>query len=233
MLAQSKLTSFMERFFGYGNLSAEIWFVGMEEGGGDSLAEIVRRLEIWDELEKPTVADLFQFHDRLGKLQYFSGAKPKLQATWKMLARYALSSEGAATDTQSVRSFQAQRLGREDSNTCLLELLPLPSPSTSHWMYSELTNMRELKTRSHYRKVMIPRRIKQIRELIDRNKPKVVVFYGKTYTAHWMEIAGGSCHWHAIDGGLASESNGVSYEIRPHPAAFGVRKQHFEVSRSV
>jgi hypothetical protein len=232
MLDQPKISSFMDGFFGYGNLESEVWFIGMEEGGGDSLADIARRLEVWHELKKPSVADLFEFHNRLGIVEYFSGTNPKLQATWKMLARYALSYEGVATDSKSIRCFQANRLGRKNSNNCLLELLPLPSPSTNHWLYSEFTDMPELESRSQYRRIMIPRRIEQLREMIDRHKPTVVVFYGKTYEAYWMEISGSSDNWHEINGGYASEFNGVSYEIRPHPAAFGVRKQHFEVDRS-
>jgi hypothetical protein len=32
------LGNFIESFFGYGNLSAPLWFIGMEEGGGKTVA---------------------------------------------------------------------------------------------------------------------------------------------------------------------------------------------------
>ena len=34
MLDDKLLESYMKTFFGYGNLHADYWFIGMEEGGG-------------------------------------------------------------------------------------------------------------------------------------------------------------------------------------------------------
>jgi hypothetical protein len=41
------LDDFAHRFYGYGNYGGPFWFVGMEEGGGDSSEEIARRLSAW------------------------------------------------------------------------------------------------------------------------------------------------------------------------------------------
>ncbi len=36
-LDDALLEAYMDGFYGYGNLAGPYWFIGMEEGGGDSL----------------------------------------------------------------------------------------------------------------------------------------------------------------------------------------------------
>jgi hypothetical protein len=48
-LDESLLQEFMSNFYGYGNYAAPYWFIGMEEGGGDTIEEITRRLTVWDQ----------------------------------------------------------------------------------------------------------------------------------------------------------------------------------------
>jgi hypothetical protein len=38
------LSHFMQTFYGYGNYQGDYWFIGMEEGGGDTWAEVQQRL---------------------------------------------------------------------------------------------------------------------------------------------------------------------------------------------
>ena len=45
---------------------------------------------------------------------------PPLQTTWKQLIRMALGYEGAPSDTEDVRRYQRDRLGRSDSDTLLI-----------------------------------------------------------------------------------------------------------------
>ena len=42
------ILKFAHNFFGYGNLSSNLWFIGMEEGGGNSFTEIETRLSMWE-----------------------------------------------------------------------------------------------------------------------------------------------------------------------------------------
>lgn len=41
------LERYIERFYGHGSYSAKYWFIGMEFGGGASVAEIVGRIQGW------------------------------------------------------------------------------------------------------------------------------------------------------------------------------------------
>lgn len=137
MLEPQLLQAFMGGFFGYRNLGAKYWFIGLEEGGGTSIDEIRNRLEAWDALGRPQLADLHEFHQRAG-ISRWSVAKPPLQSTWKQLIRLALTAEGEPANLEAIRTYQRHHLGRRNGTTALIELMPLPSPSTAEWLYAPL-----------------------------------------------------------------------------------------------
>src|SRR5437762_337299 len=115
------LESYIERFYGHGGYGAKYWFVGMEFGGGTTVAEIVSRIQGWydrggNELEDLTAADAAP-----GGLRWFSGRNP-LQPTWAKLIHVLLSAEGQAPEKEQVRVYQKERLGREGGPDCILEL---------------------------------------------------------------------------------------------------------------
>jgi len=110
------------------------WFVGMEEGGGGSLSEIQTRLKVWNKHQEPELEDLYSFHKDIKVDEYFR-PNPKLQRTWTQLIRILLSYNGVNTELDDCKNYQRNELARYNSDHCLLELFPLPSPSTSHWLY--------------------------------------------------------------------------------------------------
>ena len=128
-LLDERLTlDYMHRFLGYGTLEGDCWFIGMEEGGGGSLEEIASRLTAWKQLHRPQLADLRTFHDQIGMEKFFSG-QVRLQTTWARLIRLLLSLRGKSATLGDVRDCQARNWGSLQGDHCLLELLPLPSPS--------------------------------------------------------------------------------------------------------
>jgi hypothetical protein len=170
----------MQGFYGYGNFEGEYWFVGMEEGGGNSFHEVNQRFEIWDSLGRGELLDVAQFHLKLGMPEFFT-EPVKLQSTWNKVIRIVLSAEGEKVSLSSVRKYQRDDLGRKSGNSCLIELLPLPSPSTKKWLYAEHTDLPFLRNREAYRDYAIPWRIVRIREGIEKYCPRAVVFYGMVY----------------------------------------------------
>jgi hypothetical protein len=104
------LKSYMETFFGYGDLRAPYWYIGMEEGGESS--EISQRLNAWDALGRRELEDLLDFHTKARIGQEFFGKHAKRQATWWQLIRMTLAAEGRPLENEEVRSYQAERLGR-------------------------------------------------------------------------------------------------------------------------
>jgi len=176
---------FIERFFGYGTWSAPVWFIGMEEGGGSSLAEVETRIGTWQARGANELEDLAEFHRAIGVTRHF-GERPALQSTWAKLIRVLFGLRGESADTERVR----RQLGRQGSETALVELLPLPSPSTSHWLYRDISDISYLASRESYREHVAPLRVRRLRERIAQHRPQVVIFYGLAYRDWWSRIEG-------------------------------------------
>lgn len=183
---------FAHGFFGYGNLGAPLWFVGMEEGGGDSFDGVAAHLEMWKKLGETTTLDIRksgQHPDRHEHAKWFSES-PKLQSTWNPLIRLVLAYRDKEPTTESVRWYQRDELAGSSGNECLLELLPLPSPSTSDWYYTDWGSMAWLKSRQAYRDYLLPHRIQRLRSLVEEHEPEAVIFYSKSYLDHCCAVAG-------------------------------------------
>lgn len=221
------LTEFADTFLGYGNPAAPYWFVGMEEGGGDTAAEIALRLSVWERRGKRAFEDLAPYSRAVGVGQWF-GERPKLQSTWSKLVRLLLSAEGRGCSTEDVRSFQRDELGRPDGDTALTELLPLPSPSTSDWIYGEHSGLGHLASREAYRAHYAERRADRIGRLIREHRPPLVVFYGKSYLPWWERVAGRAFRQDDGCGALRADAEGTTYLAMPHPVAMGVSNADFE-----
>ena len=188
-LDSSLLRAFIDTFHGYGDYKAKYWFVGMEEGGGETVEEVARRISKWNDAGRPELLDLRGHHEG-GDLADFVGGTEELQTTWSQLIRVALGCEGRPTDTEAVRSYQQFKLGRIGDETCLLELMPLPSPDAGKWYYRAWTFMSELRTRRRYMERYAPIRARRLRQLIEEHRPPVVVFYSLSYIETWKQVAG-------------------------------------------
>lgn len=222
MLDTDLVHSFMHTFYGYGSWSARLWFVGMEEGGGDNIDQLSNRLAIWngEELE-----DLQKFHEPLGGTNWF-GAHPPVQRTWGKLIRIALCADARPSDLESVRVYQREELGRRDGASALIELFPLPSPSTKQWTYRE-AGMPQIATRETYREFLGEERTVTIQRRIDHFGPRAVVFYGLSYRPYWEKIAG--TPFLPVQGARfrVAWRNSTVLILAPHPVARGVRDAEF------
>ena len=219
------LNEFVEKFYGYGNYNGQLWFVGMEEGGGNSFSEIENRLNAWTHRGKNELEDLAQYHAEIGMTDWFND-KPKLQSSWNKLIRILLSSKGQSPTTEEVREYQKILLGKSSGDNCLVNLLPLPSPSIERWLYAEHSQLHYLSDRLKYKKWCLKSRIEHLRNRINQYKPKVVVFYSLGYYKYWQEIIG-------ID--LLQEADNIHtgynettfFVITKHPATKGVTNEYF------
>jgi hypothetical protein len=172
----------IDTFYGYGNYDGNYWFIGMEEAGGD-FKDINNRINIWSNRGKFEIDDVAEYHLDMGT---WNG---KIQPTWNKLIRIVLNAKGTGNiDIKDVRKYQINELARKDKETCLLELLPLPSPSIKHWIYGEHSQLTFLSNRDTYKKHCIEKRINHISQRIKEHQPKAVVFYGKEYEYYWKII---------------------------------------------
>ena len=221
------LSQFMKTFYGYGNLSARFWFIGMEEGGGNSFAEVQARLSAWKQLRKPELADLRDFHLLLRMPEFFT-PPVKLQRTWMQISRIKLAAEGKPHSIEELRTYQQNRLGRINGKTCLMELLPLPSPRTSAWAYAQWSTLPFLTMREAYHQSILPRRIAHIHKQILENEPQAVIFYGIGYNSYWQTIAGKEVEFQEQGDFWSAITSRTIYLMIKHPNARRLSNKYFE-----
>lgn len=230
------LDAFTHQFAGYGNRRARVWFVGMEEGSGQSLEELRRRVHAWVERGARTLEDLPSYHHAIGLPKHFVKPWP-LQRTWTPLLRFLLAWRGGADSSTDLRRVQATELGTVDGDSALVELLPLPAPSIADWPYASLARHHAaLADRAVYRARYIPRRLELLRELIANSGARVVICYGLGYLEEWKALAGidpvmrfeGETRW--FWGCTAN----LQFAFVPHPVARGTRQSFWsELGRTL
>jgi hypothetical protein len=219
------LQAYMERFYGFGNYAGKYWFVGMEEGGEADAAYVTRKITDWRDSGRQ---ELQGFSSEYSWDRWF-GPNARLQPTWSRLIRILLSAEGKPAKREDVRTYQRTQLGRRGGETCLLELLPLPSPSTGGWLYGRHSHLASLATREVYTQAWSPRRAAHIRQRIAEHQPRVVVFYsvGAHYQYWWNDIAGVPLAATALDGCRIGRNGATVFAIVKHSAARGLSNAYW------
>lgn len=229
----------MATFYGYGNLKAPYWFIGMEEGcGPDWDKDVIPRFEHWDNRGRKIIEDVRDYHFALGIRDFWeapAGKNVKVQRTWRRLLEIVLCAQGQEPSEENIRKFQANDFARSDSNTCLIELFPLPSPSIKVFEFSRLRNQEHnyFASRSKYRQHMLPSRILKIQELVQKHKPRHVILYGTTYRKYWSQLIGAGT-WSEEDSYISSYQLGESkIWLVPHPCAAAPRNAFIKLGEKL
>lgn len=245
-LNRALLTEYAKKFFGYGNPSGKIWFIGMEEGGGRTNEVVRHRLQKWvDVCKKRPVVDGCRFHkaliDRYGNsmkdlFDPDEGCSLSHQPTWDRLIRLqlALNSCGEIS-AESVYKFRRKFWARSDSENCVIELLALPSPNIQTWEYKRWVGGDEFKSRDAYRQAFLPGRIESLQLLIKKHRPKVVIFYGLSYLKRWSDVTQevAEFRWRTVPvdqsaGARIYRVGDIVYAAIQHPTARGSCNADFE-----
>jgi hypothetical protein len=221
----------IETFYGYGNYQGKYWFIGMEEAGEEDFEDVNCRINIWAKRGDQEIDNVAEYEQDRGWWD------DKIQNTWKGLIRITLSANGQDNiNTEDVRKYQVYELGRKDKETCLLELLPLPSPSIDDWIYAKYSQLPFLSDRETYINYCVDKRIKHINQRIQEYQPKVVVFYGMKYEYYWRKIA--NIEFTKKDSKnnyfLIGENNQTVFVMVKHSVAFGVTSEYFhDIGKSI
>ena len=226
MLDDQLLEAFMNGFYGFGNYRAPYWFVGMEEGGGNTPNVISRQLDVWDKWGRKELIDVAEYAREMNITRWY-GDRPKLQPTWKHLIRIFLTAEGKPVDSETMRQYQRNDWGTEGGDTCLLELMPLPAPSISSWIYGEISNLPYLASRKKYREHVTPLRIAHLQNRVRHYRPKAVIFYGSGYNSHWKRVAGVDSWEKSSDGVIFAMKDSTIFVSSKHPVAHGATNEYF------
>ncbi len=166
------------QFVGYGSLESDIWFLGMEEGGGGE-ANIRTRLQF------RTFEDNAEAHKLLGITKFHWG-KRVIQRTWRGMCYIMLRLENEDPSRENIRHYQAEQFGGKHGNTLLTELMPIPKPNVNSWGYEEL--IPQFASREDYYQQVKPQRVDYLRQLVGEHRPPVVIGYGKAFWPSYKEL---------------------------------------------
>jgi len=227
MVDNQILEEFIHNFYGYGTYRCNYWFIGMEEAGGNSIQEINRRLSAWEKRGQLELEDVAEYHFAIDIPEHFRDPV-KLQPTWNKLIRILLSAENRTVTLEDVRQYQKNLLGRSKGESCLLELLPLPSPSTGKWTYAQVSDLPFLKSRQVYAEACTPFRIEHLRDRIQEHQPHLIVFYSFSYQDQWRDIAGTDLQLSYNGEYYTGGDQNTLFLICKHPAARGITNQYFD-----
>jgi hypothetical protein len=175
------LLDYMRRFIRFGSAAGCIWFVGLEQGGGENLDELERRLAAWRDMGARLFADFEEYCRRIGERRWH-GDSVRIQPTLGKLVRLLLASKGTETTSDAVRFYQSKRFGAVTGESMIAELMPLPSRSVSDWIYAP-TGVPGLETRDAYVRTYRHLRIEILGEAIRTAAPQSVVSLGLTGSA--------------------------------------------------
>jgi hypothetical protein len=198
----------------------------LEEGGGGTAEEIERRIAAWHQRGESELEDLVEYHEAIGVIRHF-GAQPALQSTWAKLIRILYALGGHTPTHDDLRRFQADRFGRRNGDTALLELLPLPSPGTNRWPYAQITKIQHLATREEYVAHVAPLRVRRLRERFATHRPRFVIFYGAAYLSWWSRIAAVPLVIDSNTGFAIAVREDTTFAVAKHPAARGLTTEYF------
>lgn len=230
MLDTSLLTQHMNVLFGYGSATAPYWFIGSEEGGQITEPIVAKRLQIWEDWKKPTLVDLPEYYEAcMGKRKPYFSDPVTLQRTWSAIIWMLLGIEGNQNPTTlDAENFQKSKLGTKDGNNRLLELFPLPSPSTDpeEWPYHDWVDtdaLTYLASRDEYERHWKKQRALALRKLIvnSRPRPRLVVLYGSRKRM-WSIIAGRS-----ITPGKIVRQSSIRFACVYHPGHYFADKKDY------
>ncbi len=202
MLDDELLKKFMKGFYGFGNYDAQCWFVGIEEADDPENYHIFKQLKLWDDSGQKELLDVREFALQMGfqEMIRLYRENPPMQSTWRNLIRIYLVSQGQTDDNSLIRDYQREHWGTISGNTCLLELLPLPSHNNNLWIYNTISTLPFLVSRQQYENYIKDTRIRHIREKILMHKPKSVVLYGTKHDKEWKQIANVSSWQYSTEG---------------------------------
>jgi hypothetical protein len=170
--------------YGYGKWDAPYWFIGPEQGlsenkekNNEEIARcLLQRAECWRELGGFELNDCREFHCCIGEMKWHCVVPVRPQTTWQALIVLLMAYLDEPDDLRSRRNYQRDLLGRQDGETCVIELSGLAAP-----------NMREALDTSRF----LPERIAVICERLRQHQPKLVLMYGINQKTKnfWNKIA--------------------------------------------
>lgn len=225
MITADLLKRRLKKFWGYGSLDSPVWLIGMEEGLGpiSDVDELEKRFRATD--GKVTVDIRLDMESVPDHIKWFK-CEPTcpIQSTLKYpIALHLYLKNGLKPTQQDIRKVQGCCLADvAKKETATIDLLPLPSRNTSEatWLYKNY-DVPGLISRREYLVMYKPKRVLELKELIKKHEPKLIIFYSIVYKADWIEVIGEEPQEITPQMSFVKKE-ATSYCILPQGAAFGM-----------
>ena len=190
----------------------------MEEGCDGSIPKLIKRFEQTAQGEVFDIChDMGDDADHMAWFKEGAATQPTYRKLIYLLLYFQNKKEPTLED---IREYQINHFGRKKSDHAVLELMPLPARSLNvkDWVYAS-SGIEGLESRREYVKKYKPERVKRLRELIQKHKPKLVIFYSMGYLKDWKEAVE-PLFANVIDGKLyIAKDDSTLYAIVPHSVA--------------
>jgi hypothetical protein len=216
MITSDLIERRINNFWGYGSLDAPVWLVGMEEGLGDTdNEELEARFRATN--GKTTVDIRLDMKNVPGHMKWFQPqAQP--QFTWKYpIALYLYMKDGNPPSPTEILTCQIHSFGDVDlKQTAVLELMPLPegskgSPDT--WRYHDYVDRK-----TYLGRVYKNNRANQLKNMIEKYRPQLVILYSLTLRPQWSIIIGAPVEEGEVTYGMYffNQTNRAAFCVIPH-----------------
>jgi hypothetical protein len=191
-------------FLGYGQPSAPVWFIGIEEGlGRADSTDTIDNLEARAKFDP--IMDLRDAHLRLCESGRPIDIEKKTSFTqvWLFMAKIMRAHEGHHdwSDKERAKEYVRAHLGRKNGRSFLTELSPIPSAKAhdKKWM-SLFTRMEPDITNK------LEKRRENLRRELSRNDPSLVVCYGSGLGIDFAKLLG--VEWRFVFNEVSTSQNG-------------------------
>ncbi len=194
-IKEERLKHWIDNFYGYGSWQARIWFVGYEEGGGDTPQEVANKLTYFHNEHgldnAPALCDIRDLYRQVAfavsgpRADLFSNLyeyrfdhQAILHGEWKNIIAFVHGYQNEPLPDLLAYQKNSFALASEKSEA-LLRLFPLPAHNHA-WYYSwlDLPRLGFLKSRSAYEEHVYESRMHNILHKMSIHKPEVMVMYG-------------------------------------------------------
>jgi hypothetical protein len=197
-------------FLGYGNPQRSVWFIGLEEGLGNS-SDAEARDNLKPRSQFSPVMDLYDAHIRLQEDRKPMNIETKsgFVQEWHFMAKIMLflngckdwSDRGPNQKAILAKDYIRFKLGRAGSDTFMTELSPIPRKHTADLSWMDAFRCADCRL-----KEKIENRTKQLQGLLDESAPSRVICYGKRAADRFASLLGIK-KWHPINGRISASDD--------------------------
>ncbi len=213
--------------YGFGSYEAPVWLVGPGANHlGGTAEEVEQRLAGWHRRGQREMDDLYALHAASGDVGWFT-PNPRVERSWSRLSRLALSLKGERITDDSVKSYQAEQLGRHANKDVGLISLLTANAVSKPWPFTS-SPVGYLANPDRYLDRFMVRRARHIRSRLRRHQPGLVVFYDKTHADIWTNIAGVTFAPTELPSCRAARTEGTLFMLVRHPESIGTTNRYFE-----